>query len=105
MALRITVFAVLVFLGLPLALITLLSFNSTSSFTFPPDGFSLRWYANVFSIRAFGTGLIFSVYLAVAAVAVGLVVATAASLAITRYRFWGRDIINAVIMAPLVVPE
>lgn len=105
MALRTVVYSVLVFLALPLVLITVLSFNSTSSFTFPPDGFSLHWYANVFTVRSFGRGLVFSAYLAGASATVGLIVATTASIAITRYHFWGRNFINAVVMAPLVVPE
>ena len=40
-------FLVLVFLALPILIVIPISFSSSSVFTFPPQGFSLRWYYNV----------------------------------------------------------
>ena len=39
----------LVFLWAPLLLVVLFSFHSTGSLTFPFEGFSTRWYDEVFS--------------------------------------------------------
>ncbi|MFP5405750.1 MAG: ABC transporter permease, partial [Gammaproteobacteria bacterium] len=39
---------VLVFLCLPVLIVVPMSFSSSSSLRFPPEGFSLRWYAQVF---------------------------------------------------------
>lgn len=105
MVLRIVSWAVLSFLGLPMALIIVMSFNSVANLVFPPQGLSLKWYANVFHTDQFILGLAQSAYLAVASSALGLVIGTAAAYAIVRFRFYGRNLLNALIMAPLIVPE
>lgn len=92
-------------MALPLILITLSSFSATSRFSFFPSDWSLRWYRNLSEVPAFSDGIVFSLYLAFFSASIGLVVATLASLAVVRFRFRGRQTINALIMAPLVVPE
>jgi putative spermidine/putrescine transport system permease protein len=92
-------------LGVPLLLIAVMSFNSTPSLAFPPAGLSLRWYANIFATDSFLTGLAYSAYLAVVSSLIGVIVGTAAAFAIVRYRFWGRSLINMLVMAPLIIPE
>lgn len=105
MLLRIASVATLIFLALPLLLITLSSFSATSRFSIWPDSLSLRWYRNLSEVPSFADGITFSLYLAFFSSAVGLLVATMASVAIVRFRFAGRQALNALIMAPLVVPE
>ena len=105
MLLRIGTLLVLLFLALPLLLVMATSFNDTSAFVFPPTGLSVRWYRHLFELPAFGRGLVFSLQLAAVSCVVGLVLGTAAAVAIVRYRFAGRAALNALIMSPLVVPE
>lgn len=93
------------FVALPLLLIVATSFNANSNFVFPPEGFSLRWYQNMLTRPEFGRGLVLSLQVAAASAALGLAAGTAAAVAIVRYRFPGRAALNALIMAPLVVPE
>ena len=38
---------VLVFLALPILIVVPMSFSASPVFSFPPQGFSLRWYYNV----------------------------------------------------------
>ena len=45
--------AALVFLYAPLAVVVLFSFHSTGSLAFPFEGFSLRWYREVFDSEEF----------------------------------------------------
>ena len=40
---------VMLFLVAPLIVIVLASFTPTALVTFPPQGFSLKWYANIFA--------------------------------------------------------
>ena len=40
---------VMIFLVAPLVVIVIASFTPTALVTFPPQGFSLKWYANIFT--------------------------------------------------------
>ncbi len=103
--LRVATFAVLAFMALPILLIAMWSFSEAPGFSLPPERISFKWYANVFAVKSFVDGLVLSALLAVFSSAVGLVVATAAAFAIVRWRFPGRGLVNALVMAPLIVPE
>jgi len=52
--------SVYVFLMLPIAIVVIASFNSGKYLKFPPDGFSLRWYANFFRLQPFMDALALS---------------------------------------------
>jgi len=52
------------FLLLPLVIVVLASFNSGELLTFPPQGFSLRWYEHFFNSEPFMNSLFFSLWLA-----------------------------------------
>jgi putative spermidine/putrescine transport system permease protein len=105
LAFRIVAWALLVALAAPLALIAIMSFNSSASLAFPPHGVSLRWYAKILTTRSFIVGFGFSAVLAVASTAVSVTIGTATAFALVRYRFVGRAFINMLVMAPLIIPE
>lgn len=95
---------VYVFLLLPIAIVILASISPTSYLTFPPQGVTLDWYVKAFSQDQYVTGFRFSVILALVTVIFSTVIGTAASLALMRYRFPGKEMINAFIMSPLIFP-
>jgi ABC-type spermidine/putrescine transport system permease subunit II len=97
--------AAIVVLALPVLLITIISFNDTSSLVFPPTGFSLKWYLNIFYTDQFLNGFYYSCYLACLSTIVGLAAGITVAFAIARYQFVGRGLINVLVMAPLIVPE
>jgi ABC-type spermidine/putrescine transport system permease subunit II len=74
----------LVFLFVPLVLMVLFSFHSTGGLTFPFEGFSLRWYDEVFSSSAFRSALKNSAIVATCVAAVTLVLGTAAAYGLSR---------------------
>ena len=56
---RIFAILVMLFLLAPLVVIVIASFTPTALITFPPQGFSLKWYANIFgSSTHFMEGLV-----------------------------------------------
>ena len=55
--------------GLALSLVVIASFNAGKYLKFPPDGFSLRWYANFFGSQPFMDAMRLSLVLAVVAAA------------------------------------
>jgi ABC-type spermidine/putrescine transport system permease subunit II len=74
----------LVFLFVPLVLMVLFSFHRTGGLTFPFEGFSLRWYDEVFSSSAFRSALKNSAIVATSVAAVTLVLGTAAAYGLSR---------------------
>jgi len=89
----------------PLAIVVLNSFSSVPYSVFPPPGFSLRWYVNLFSQRDFGIAAIRSVVLATVATAIALVIGTMASYALVRHRPRGAELLKGLLMSPIVLPK
>jgi putative spermidine/putrescine transport system permease protein len=102
-ALTVAVAAIYVFIVGPILITTAVSFNATNRSFFPPQGFSLRWWGDVFQPQ-WVQPLLFSLELA----AITCVLATAFGLplafALHRYSFPGKAVIRAIVMGPLILP-
>jgi putative spermidine/putrescine transport system permease protein len=92
------------FILLPLVLVTWLAFFRQEIPSFPPEGYSLQWFAAVPVNKPFVNGFILSFQVGVTATLIGLALAVPASLAIARQRFRGRAMANALLLMPLIVP-
>ena len=88
----------------PVLAVVVISVFRQEIVSFPPDGFSLRWYANAFDKREFARGFVTSFQVALLATLIGVPAGTAAAYAIMRGRFPGRDALNTLLLGPLVVP-
>lgn len=95
-----TMFYILV----PLLSVAWLSFYSQEIPSFPPQGYSLRWYASIAGNERFVNGLLLSIQLGVGATAIGLAVGVPAALCLSRFRFRGREALNNLLLLPLMVP-
>jgi len=95
---------VLVFILLPLFFVTWLSFFRQEIPSFPPDGYSLKWYSVIWSNPKFTDGFILSMQVAIGATIAGLALGVPAALCIARFRFLGREPLNNLLLLPLVVP-
>jgi putative spermidine/putrescine transport system permease protein len=104
MILRLVVLALIAFMTFPTAVVVAVSFNPTAILSFPPAGFSLRWYANVLSYPQFQRAAANSLLVTGAAVLVALPVGSLAALALERGRRRGRETWAALLLSPLVVP-
>jgi putative spermidine/putrescine transport system permease protein len=95
---------VLLFLAAPLIVVIPAAFNDSSLLQFPPREWSLRWFHEYFYSPSWiaATKISFKVALVVSVVSTLLGLTTAVLL--TRYTFFGRNLVRALIMAPLVVP-
>ncbi len=103
--LRASVAAVYAFLLLPLVIVVLAAFNAGNYFTFPPQGFSLKWFKNFWSRREFVRSLWLSTELGVWTAALSMLIGTLAAIALVRGRFRGRDFVSAYATSPLVLPQ
>lgn len=93
------------FLSLPILIVIMISFNSTNDPSFPPVGISLRWYINIFERAEFSESFGYSLFLAVCAPLISIIIGGMCSIALVRYRFRGRELVNNLVMFPLMVPE
>lgn len=94
----------LLYILTPLIFVTWLSFFRQEIPSFPPEGYSLKWYAAVPGNDRFVSGFILSLQLGVIATAIGLAVGVPAALCLARYKFIGREALNSLLLMPLMVP-
>lgn len=97
--------AILAFLMFPSVLIVPMSFSPTNFLQFPPPGFSLQWYQAYLSDPAWINATLFSVQIAAGTTLCASVIGTMAAIALVRGRIPGRDTIEALLLAPLIVPH
>jgi putative spermidine/putrescine transport system permease protein len=103
--LRITITALLVvFLVAPMVIVVIISFSSAHFLTFPPPGFSLQWYRNLFGDPAWADSLATSVQIVVPSGMLAMTIGTAAALGLSRSRIPGKKVIIGLLMSPIVVP-
>lgn len=76
--------ALIVFIYLPLLVVVLYALNSGSNLSWPPQGFSFRWFHVIFSEPAFRAGLSTSAWAATATAVAAGVIGTMAAFALTR---------------------
>ena len=93
------------FLLTPLLIVVLASFNAGEYLSFPPEGFSLRWYAKFLSSTAFMQSLWFSLQLAVLCTICATVLGTTVALYVVRFAGRWRDHLRLFIIMPLLLPE
>jgi putative spermidine/putrescine transport system permease protein len=88
----------------PLFFVTWLAFFKQEIPSFPPEGYSLRWFAAIASNDRFIAGFLLSMEVGVTATLIGLAVGVPAALCLSRFRFTGREALNSLLLLPLVVP-
>lgn len=92
------------FLLLPLVMPVIISFSDTAFVTWPPRGFTLRWYAKILGEAEFTSSFRFSLLLAVLATVGALALGTPAAIGLVRHRFPGRGAVKALLLSPLIFP-
>jgi len=97
--------AVYVFLLAPLVVVVLASFNSADFLSFPPRGFSLRWYQALWESEVWGDSFRLSLLVTAVVTPLALIIGTLAAYALVRYSFPGKGVITTLVMAPIVMPQ
>ncbi|MDP9368164.1 MAG: ABC transporter permease [Chloroflexota bacterium] len=96
---------ILFYLVFPIFVVVPVSFSSAKYLQFPPPGFSLQWYEKYLT-RSDWTGATWlSVQVAAGTALLATLLGTLAALALVRGRFWGRDLINAFVVSPMIIPS
>jgi putative spermidine/putrescine transport system permease protein len=95
---------VLLYLVAPVLIVIPMSFSAAKYLSFPPPGLSLQWYENFFARSDWTSATIQSIRVAFMVMVLSTVLGVAASLALVRASFPGKEIVNLIIVSPLVVP-
>lgn len=94
----------LAYIVTPLIFVTWLAFFRQEIPSFPPEGYSLRWFQAIAGNERFVSGFLLSLQLAVMATSIGLCLGVPAALCLSRFRFRGREAFSSLLLLPLVVP-
>lgn len=92
-----------VFLLAPIIVVVITSFETQSYLSFPPEGFTLDWYAKVLTNQQFIQGFQVSLVVATVAALLALALGVPAALALSR-RFPGNSALSTFFISPLIVP-
>ena len=102
--LRLGAAVTLAFIYLPLGVIALYAFNESVTQGWPIESFSTKWFRVAFEDDDVREALWLSVQAALGATLLAVLLGTAASLAVARYRFFGRETISFLVILPIALP-
>lgn len=102
---RILVAAILLFVLLPGVVVAISAFNDRAILAFPPQAWSLRWFWRAFSYADFVKGFWNGLTVTVWASSIAVVVGSAFAFAIHRYKFVLRDVLEGILLSPLIIPH
>lgn len=92
------------FLLLPLVVVLLFSVNPAPYISFPPTGFSLKWFSALFANDAIIRAVKTSIVVALGVATLSTVLGTPAAIWLWRSNSRFKGAINALLMAPLLTP-
>src|SRR5271166_861377 len=97
--------AILGFLVLPAFVVTLAAFNGRAILSFPPETWSWRWFVKAIAYPDFQAGFRNGLIVTGWASSIALLTGAAFALALERYEFRGKRLLETVLISPLVVPH
>lgn len=95
---------VLVFLFLPIVVLVVYSFNNSST-NIVFDGFTLKWYKELFSNVNLMDAFFNTILVASISTIISTVIGTISAVGLYKYNFYGKGLINALLYIPIVIPE
>lgn len=92
------------FLFFPSVVIIIFSFNDSKVTVWPPRGFTLHWYADIWRDPTLVESIVNSLLVASCATIGAVILGTMGAIAVSRYYFRGRGVVNAAMLAPIALP-
>ena len=96
--------ATLLFIYTPIAVVAVNSFSPSITMSWPPTGFTLEWWGKAFQSEGALSALGTSVVVALAASVIALILGTLLSFAIARFKFFGQQALNLMVILPIALP-
>lgn len=95
---------ILVLVYVPLFVVLVNSFSTSTSLSWPPPGFTLGWWRRAFASAGAMDAVGTSVVVALISTAIALVLGTLISFALQRFDFFGRQTVNLLVILPIALP-
>jgi spermidine/putrescine transport system permease protein len=92
------------FLYLPIIILVIFSFNNSRS-TAQWSGFTVSWYSEMINDEQVILALWNSLFVAVVSTVIATILGTLAAMAMERYLFPGKLVMDAVIYLPIIIPD
>ena len=92
------------FLYFPIVVLVIYSFNGSGVGGFPPTGWTLDWYRQLFQDGPLWDAVLNSAIVAVIAVGISLALGLPAALALDRAQFPGKALFRRIVLLPLILP-
>lgn len=102
--LTLLVIPIFLFLFIPLLIIIVTSFGENPTIQFPIEGFTFKWYVNVFENAGFMTSFWLSLRISFLATILALIIGVPAAYALSRYSFPGRQALKSFFVSPTIIP-
>ena len=102
---RLVVLLILGFLILPAAVVTIAAFNEKAILSFPPQAWSLRWFARAIEYQDFRDGFRNGLIVTAWSSTIALLVGAMFAFVLDRYEFRLKSAIEGVLLSPLVIPH
>ncbi|MDT7653573.1 MAG: putative spermidine/putrescine transport system permease protein [Pseudonocardiales bacterium] len=102
--LRAAAIGVLTFVYVPLLLVLVNSFSSSATFAWPPPSLTLQWWQVAATNEGLRAAVVTSVEVALLATLIAVVIGTLASMALTRYTFFGQEAVSLLVLLPIALP-
>lgn len=96
--------AVVLFLTLPLLVVAAVSFNEKKRLLFPPEGFSFKWYGDLFSKSDWMEAVTNSLIIATSAGVIAISIALPISYFLWRYRLFYAKALFTLGLVPFMLP-
>ncbi len=95
---------ILTFLYIPIVVLVAFSFNTSRSLSWPMTGLTLDWYRKLAENDQLITAVQNSLYVAVSATVLTLLIGVPAALALDRLEFPGKGIFRKLVLLPIALP-
>ena len=99
------ILAICIFVLAPIVVVLVASVSTTPYLTFPPAGFTLRWFADLEELRDYFDAFRFSLLVAALATALSLAIGLWVALLMARLEFPGKAALTSLFMSPIILPE
>jgi putative spermidine/putrescine transport system permease protein len=95
---------VIVFLAFPLMVVAVVSFNANRYMDFPPEGFSLTWYGQMFVDTGWRSSILTSLFIAATSAALAVLISLPLAYALRTYRVRLAPLLYALGILPFMLP-
>jgi putative spermidine/putrescine transport system permease protein len=104
LGLRFWVIAVLLFLYIPILLIVIYAFNSSTIESWPIPGVTVKWFSLTWADSQVQAALLLSLKVGLVATVLALLLGSLAAFAVHRFQFFGREVVSLLFVLPLALP-